>query len=87
LEKDYIPTNKDFIDFFNTVGNSNNYPKIQTLLDEYPKGRAALVTYIKKSGKHKSVLKAAKPSDDEDYEKTSNDKRLDRVLYKAKKER
>lgn len=86
LEKDHAPTNKDFTDFFDTVGDPDDHPKIQTLLDKHPKGRAALVAYIKKSGKHKSALRAAEPSDDEDYEKTSNDERLDRILDKAKKE-
>jgi hypothetical protein len=57
LEKNNALTNKDFKDFFNTVSDPENYPRIQTLLDEYPKERNALVAYIKKT--YKSVLKAA----------------------------
>jgi hypothetical protein len=66
------------------VGNPDNYPKIQTLLDEHLKGRAALVVYIKKTGKHKSALKATEPSDDEDDETSSDYGGLNRILGKPK---
>lgn len=70
MEKDQAPTNKDFKDFYERVGDPDEDPKIQMLLDDHPKGRKALVNYIKKAGLHKSALQAAEtaetPDDEED---------------------
>jgi len=65
LEKDQAPTNKDFKDFYERVGDPDDHPKIQMLLDDHPKGRKALVNYIKKAGLRKSALQAAETPDDE----------------------